>query len=311
MNSHTTYTASQRQTALMWALIGALCFSSKAILAKLMYREGADGVDVLTLRMIFSVPFFIAIGFWARRTRPYRMTFSDVWQVCVVGLFGYYLASLFDFLGLQYITVGLERLILFLTPSMVLVISKFTLKKHIDIKQWLAMVLAYAGIVLVFWHELDVGGSNIALGSTLIFASALSYAVYLLMSGELVRRLGAMRLVAYAMVVSTVLCVMHYLVLRNWQGLLGKNSVVYGLSLLNAVLCTVTPVVLTMLAVSRLGSSIVSQVSMIGPVATVGMGYIFLGEPITLTQTAGTALVMTGIFLVGKVAAQKPNSAAK
>ncbi|AXF85365.1 hypothetical protein DTO96_101095 [Ephemeroptericola cinctiostellae] len=311
MSTSQTYSTRQRKTALMWAILGALFFSTKAILAKLMYREGADGVDVLTLRMIFALPFFIMIGLWARRSQPYQMTRNDYVQVCVVGFFGYYIASLFDFLGLQYITVGLERLILFLTPSMVLIISKFFLKKNIDVKQWLAMILAYVGIVLVFWHELEVGGSNIALGSALVFGSALSYATYLLMTGELVKRLGATRLVAYAMAVSTVLCLMHYVVLRDWHGLLSKNAVVYGYSLLNALLCTVAPVVLTMLAVARLGSPIVSQVGMVGPVATVGMGYFFLGEPVTTTQLMGTALVIVGIFLVGKVAGQSKSIQAK
>lgn len=307
MSAQKNYSAAQRQTALMWAVSGALLFSSKAILAKLMYREGVDGVDVLTLRMIFSFPFFVMIGLWARRSQPYAMTRNDYMQVAVVGFFGYYIASLFDFLGLQYITVGLERLILFLTPSMVLIISKFFLKKNIDIKQWLAMLLAYAGIVLVFWHELNVGGSNIALGSALVFGSALSYAIYLLMTGELVKRLGATRLVAYAMAVSTVLCVAHYVFLRDWHGLMQKSTVVYGYSVLNALLCTVAPVVLTMLAMVRLGSSIVSQVGMIGPVATVGMGYVFLGEPVTLVQVMGAALVIGGIFLVGRVAGQGAN----
>lgn len=305
MSSQVTFSASQRKTALVWAIFGALFFSTKAILAKLMYREGADGVDVLTLRMIFSLPFFIMIGLKARHAQPHQMTRSDYAQVVIVGFFGYYIASLFDFLGLQYITVGLERLILFLTPSMVLIISKFFLKKHIDIKQWLAMLLAYAGIVLVFWHELNIGGSNIVLGSSLVFGSALAYAIYLLMSGELVKRLGAMRLVAYAMAVSTVLCLTHYMVLRGWHGLSNKPAIVYGYSIINALLCTVAPVVLTMLAVGRLGSSIVSQVGMVGPVATVGMGYFFLGEPVTSTQMMGTALVIVGIFLVGKVAGQK------
>jgi drug/metabolite transporter (DMT)-like permease len=300
-----TYSKSQRQTAFMWAVLGALFFSAKAILAKLMYREGADAIDVLTLRMLMSLPFFIAIGLWARRSQPYQMTRSDYIQVFVVGLFGYYLASLFDFMGLEYISVGLERLILFLTPSLVLIMSKFVFKKKIDVKQWLAMVSAYAGIVLVFVHEVSFGGKNVPLGSALVFASAASYATYLLMTGELVKRLGAIRLVAYAMAVSTILCVLNYVLIRNVHGLVVQNMPVYGYSLLNAVVCTVAPVVLTMLAVARLGSSIVSQISMVGPLATLGLGYVFLGEPITPTQLAGTALVMTGIFLVGRVATQK------
>lgn len=300
-----SFSKSQRQVAIVWAICGALFFSTKAILAKLMYREGADAIDVLTLRMIFSLPFFIMVGLWARRTQPYKMARSDYGQVFVVGLFGYYLASLFDFMGLEYISVGLERLILFLTPSLVLIMSKFVLKKNIDVKQWLAMLLAYIGIVLVFVHEVKFSGKNVPLGSLLVFASAASYATYLLMTGELVKRLGAMRLVAYAMSVSTILCVVNYLVIRAGQDLVTQNATVYSYSLLNAVLCTVAPVVLTMMAVARLGSSIVSQISMVGPLATLGLGYVFLDEPITSTQLTGTALVMVGIFLVGRVATQK------
>ncbi|MFZ1891997.1 MAG: DMT family transporter [Formosimonas sp.] len=299
------FTTKQRQVALIWAIFGALFFSAKAIFAKLMYRESADFLDVLTLRMIFALPFFIGIGWWARRTQPYQMTGREFLQVCVVGVFGYYLASLFDFMGLEHITVGLERLILFLTPSMVLVFSKFVFKRDIDAKQWLAMALAYVGIALVFWHELGVGGSNVPLGSTLVFASAAAYAAYLLMTGELVKRLGAMRLVAYAMVVSTLLCVLHYVVVRGAGGLAEQSPLVYGYSVVNALLCTVAPVLLTMLAVNRLGSPLVSQVGMLGPISTVGLGSVFLGEPITLTQMMGTALVIFGIFLVGRVASGK------
>lgn len=302
MNAAPQFTKSQRQVAFMWALLGSLFFSVKAILAKLMYREGVVAMDVLMLRMLISLPFFIAIALVARRTQPYTMTRSDYGQVMIVGTAGYYLASLFDFMGLEYISVGLERLILFLTPSLVLIMSKFVLKKKIDIKQWLAMVLAYAGIVLVFVHEVSFGGQNVPLGSVLVFASAASYATYLLMTGELVKRLGAMRLVAYAMAVSTFLCALHYVIVSDWAHLLSFNSKVYVYSFLNATLSTVAPVLLVMLAVSRLGSSIVSQVSMVGPIATVGMGAAFLNEPITATQLAGTALVMIGIFLVGRVA---------
>jgi len=297
-----SFTKSQRRNAFMWAMLGSLFFSGKAILAKLMYREGAVALDVLALRMMMAVPFFFAMGWWARRTQPYQMTRRDWWQVFVVGSAGYYLASLFDFMGVAYISVGLERLILFLTPSIVLVMSKFLLKKQIDAKQWWAMLLAYAGIVLVFVHEAEFGGSNVPLGSFLVFASAVSYASYLLMTGELVKRLGTLRLLAYAISISALLSVLHYFLVYNWTDLLNKNAVVYGYSVINAILCTVAPVVLTMLAVSRLGSSLVSQVSMVGPIATVGMGSVFLGEPITTTQLMGTALVMVGIFLVGRVA---------
>ncbi|MGL4768367.1 MAG: DMT family transporter [Formosimonas sp.] len=300
-----TFTPTQRRTALTWAIVGAICFSGKAILAKFMYRDGAQALDVLALRMLLSWPFFIGLGWWAWRTQPYRMTRRDYGMVFVVGSAGYYLASLFDFMGVAYISVGLERLILFLTPSIVLIMSRFVLKKPIDGKQWLAMGVAYAGIALVFWHEVGFGGSNVPLGSFLVFASAVSYASYLLMTGELVKRLGTLRLLAYAMAVSTFLSVAHYALARDFNELWAQQPSVYGYSVINALVCTVAPVLLTMLAVARLGSSIVSQVSMVGPIATVGMGAVFLNEPITLVQIAGTALVMLGIFLVGRVATQK------
>lgn len=233
------------------------------------------------------------------------MTLSDLWQVAVVGFFGNYLSAWLDFAGLQYTSVGLERLIMFLTPSFVLIISKIWLKKHIDRKQWYAMALAYFGVALVFWHELSFTGERLAYGSFLIFISAAAYAIYLLMSGELVQRLGSARLVAYAMTVSTAFSVVHFDLTHDLSSLIGRPAALYGYSLLFALVGTVAPIVLTMLAISRIGSPIVSQLSMIGPVATLGLGYWFLGEPITIVQLVGTALVIAGIFLVGRVARQK------
>lgn len=302
------FTHRQRVLAFAWASLGAVLFSNKAIMAKLMYREGTDALDVITLRMLFALPFFIALAFWAHWRKPYRLTRSDFWQLWLVGFVGYYLSSMLDFTGLQFISTGLERLLLFLTPSLVLIISRVFLGKHVDVKQWWAMILAYLGIVLVFVHEVNFGGSNVALGASLVFGSALSYAVYLLMTGELVKHLGSLRLVAYAMMISTVFCVAQYALLRDWAHLpqlLATHPKLLGYSLMIAVLSTVAPVVLTMLAVSRLGSPIVSQVGMLGPISMLGLGYWFLDEPITLTQLAGTALVLLGMALVGRVATRK------
>lgn len=296
------HTHKQRRTGFILALIGATCFSFKAIFLKFIYREGSDAVDAIMLRMIFSLPFFVAIGWWAQCHQPYKMIWKDYWQISLIGSIGYYLSSILDFKGLEYISVGLERLLMFLVPSIVLILSKFWLKKEIGKLQWLAMIVAYAGIILVFVQEVSFGGANVVLGSTLVFCATVSYSFYLLMTGELVKRLGAVRLVAYAMAVSTVCCVIHYSLVRDVLNLFSLTLKTYIYSLLNAVLCTVIPVVFTMLAVARLGSPIVSQVGMIGPVMILGFGYWFLGEPITLVQLIGTALVLLGIGLVGKIA---------
>ena len=172
------YTQRQRIVAFAGAVLGAVLFSNKAILAKLMYREGADALDTITLRMAFAFPLFFALAVWVHFTdhehADYRLTRRDVWQVLVVGFVGYYLSSMLDFTGLQFISTGLERLLLFLTPSLVLIISRLFLGKQVDVKQWWAMILAYLGIVLVFVHEVNFGGSNVAVGGSLVFGSALS-----------------------------------------------------------------------------------------------------------------------------------------
>lgn len=280
------------------AIFGAILFSAKAIVAKLIYRYHVDAVTLIAFRMMFSLPFFAAVALWKARTEA-PLSGSDNAKIIVLGLIGYYLSSFLDFLGLQYISAGLERLILFLTPSFVLLMSVAILKKRITQLEWLALGTAYAGTVLVFLHDARTGGSNVVLGGAFVLGSAISYAVYLLMSGELVRRVGSIRLVAYVMCVSSVACIVQFFLLRP-ASMLAQPVDVYGLSLVNAVLCTVLPVFMTMVAVARIGPATTSQAGMIGPVSTLFMGALILDEPITGIQLAGTALVLAGIYLLSK-----------
>ncbi|HVK94566.1 MAG TPA: DMT family transporter [Noviherbaspirillum sp.] len=280
------------------AISGAVLFSAKAIVAKLIYRYNVDAVTLIAFRMLFSLPFFVAIAIWQARTQA-SLTSGERGRIVVLGLLGYYLSSFLDFLGLQYISAGLERLILFLTPSFVLLMSAFFLKKKITTLEWLALGTAYLGTVLVFLHDARTGGSNVALGGILVLGAAFSYAIYLLLSGELVKRVGTLRLVAYAMCVSSVACIVQFFLLRPSSMLL-QPMAVYGLSLVNAVFCTVLPVFLTMVAVARIGAGTTSQAGMIGPVATLFMGALMLGEPVTGIQLAGTALVLAGIYFLSR-----------
>jgi drug/metabolite transporter (DMT)-like permease len=281
------------------AVGGAVLFSTKAVVAKLLYRYQIDAVTLIAFRMLFSLPVFAAVALWQMRHAPPLST-GDRWRLLGLGLIGYYLSSFLDFLGLQYITVGLERLILFLTPTFVLLISTTWLKRHISGRQWAALLLSYVGIVLVFVHDLRGGGANVALGSVLVLGSATSYAAYLLASGEMVKRLGSMRLVSYAMCVSSAACIGQFFVLRP-ASLLLQPAPVYWLSLVNGLLCTVMPVFMTMIAVQRIGASTASQAGMIGPVSTLVLGAVILNEPVTSWQLAGTALVLAGIYLLSKV----------
>jgi drug/metabolite transporter (DMT)-like permease len=222
---------------------------------------------------------------------------ADRWRLLGLGLVGYYLSSFLDFLGLQYISVGLERLILFLTPTFVLLITSVFLKRRIRRVEWFALALSYCGIVLVFVHDLAGGSGSTLAGSLLVLGSALAYAVYLLGSGEMVRRIGSLRLVAYAMCVSSAACILQFFVLRP-AGLLVQPMPVYWLSLVNGIFCTIFPVFMTMIAVQRIGATTASQAGMIGPVSTLFLGAAILGEPITAVQLAGTVLVLAGIYML-------------
>ncbi|WP_299690883.1 DMT family transporter [Hydrocarboniphaga sp.] len=284
-------------SGLVLAVVGAVFFSGKAIVAKLLYRHGIDAVTLIALRMLLSAPVFIGVAVWTWRQAP-RLGAADLLRIGVLGLLGYYASSMLDFLGLQYVSAGLERLVLFLTPSFVLLIGFLAYRRVVSRWQWLSLACAYGGIVLVFWHDLKVGGSNVALGSALVLGAALSYALYLLLSGELLARVGTLRLVALAMTSSSVAGLIQYAVLRPFPTLFQQSAAVWQLSLVNAALCTVVPVFMTMIAVGRIGAGLASQAGMIGPVSTLFLGWWLLGEPITQLQLAGTALVLGGIFLL-------------
>jgi drug/metabolite transporter (DMT)-like permease len=304
-------TSETRRTGLLLAAIAAVLFSAKAILAKFLYRHGIDAVTLIALRMLFALPVFAFVAVletWRARERGDSLTPRERWQIVLLGLLGYYISSFLDFWGLQYISASLERLILFLNPSLVLLIGLLFLRRPVAPRQWAAMGVSYAGIVLVFWENLRIGGSNVALGSALVFGAALSYALYLLLSGELVRRVGSLRLVAYAMCVSTVACLVQFFLVHP-PSMLVQPTPVYALSVVNALACTVVPVYLTMFAIARIGAGPTSQTAMIGPVSLVFLGWWILGETITPLQLVGTAVVIAGIALLSRVPLAKAPAA--
>jgi drug/metabolite transporter (DMT)-like permease len=293
---------SSRAVGIFLATLGAVLFSGKAIVVKFTYRYGVDAVTLIAFRMLFSLPFFAFIG-WRQSRRAARgeipvLTWAERARVVLLGLIGYYLSSFLDFLGLQYISVGLERLILFLSPTLVLLITAFWLKRPIAPRQWLALLLSYVGVVLVFAHDMSQAGrGTVLLGSAFVFASAFMYALYLIGSGELVKRLGAIRLTAYAMSVSSIACLIQFFLLHPPAALL-QPAGFYGLSLIHATVNTVLPVFMIMGAVSRIGPPMAAQLGMLGPVSVLFLAFWFLGEPITSWQLAGTALVLAGVFVL-------------
>jgi len=279
------------------AAFGAIAFSGKAIIIKLAYRYGVDAVTLLALRMLVALPFFLLMAAWARRRDRVRLVRADALRIVALGFFGYYLASFLDFAGLAYITATLERLILYLTPTLVLAIGFVVYRRAVSRRQVLALVVSYAGVLLAFAHDRALGGSNVALGGALVLGSALSYATYLVGSGQLVARVGAVRLTAYASSVACALCLVQFALLRPWSAL-QLPAPVWWLSLLNGSLCTVVPVLAVMLAIDRIGSGLAAQVGMLGPVSTIVLSLLVLGEPMGPWQMAGTVLVMGGVFVL-------------
>ncbi|CAN5870277.1 DMT family transporter [soil metagenome] len=280
------------------ASAGAIAFSGKAIIVKLAYRYGVDAVTLITYRMLFALPMFLLLAWWAGRGKPALLR-RDWIAVIGLGFTGYYLASFLDFAGLAYISAGLERLILYLNPTLVLVMGVVIFKRRVKAKQLIALAVSYCGVMLVFGHEVTLQGSHAALGAGLVFASAVSYAVYLVYSGEEVKRLGALRLTGLATTVACVLCIVQFLVLRPMSALHVAPQVIW-LSVLNATLCTFAPVLMVMMAIERIGATTAAQTGMIGPLSTILMGVVILGEPFTAWIAAGTVLVLAGIWLLAK-----------
>lgn len=287
-------------TGLALALLGSIAFSGKAIIVKLAYRHGVDAVTLIMYRMLFALPIFAVMAWWASRGKP-PLTRKDWLGVLGLGLTGYYLASFLDFAGLAYISASLERLILYLNPTLVVMLGWVLYRRSITWGQAVGMLISYCGVVLVFGHEANLQGTNAAWGTLLVFLSAVSYAIYLVYSGEMVRRLGSLRLVGLATTVACLLCLLQFVVLRPFSAAVVAPEVIW-LSILNATLCTAAPVLMVMMAIERVGAGMTAQTGMVGPLSTILMGVWILGEPFTVWVAAGTALVITGIFVFTQLA---------
>lgn len=282
---------------------GAILFSTKAIFVKKAFAAtGVDAVSLLTLRMAFSLPFYLGAAFLVGRKAGGEKLNTQQWAATLVlGLFGYYLSSLFDFIGLQYISAGLERLILFLYPTFAVLLNHLAFRQPIFRNQWWALFLTYAGIGLAFLGEvrIEAGNSGFWWGSLWVFICSVTYAVYLAGSGRMIPRIGANRFTAYAMLSATGGVFLHFLVTQKSTAFL-FNAAVLPYGVLLAIVATVIPSFLLSAGLKRIGANNVAIISSIGPVSTILQAHYFLGEGILAEQLIGTALVIAGILLLGK-----------
>ncbi|MBB6001564.1 DMT family transporter [Arcicella rosea] len=281
-------------------LTGAVLFAGKAVLVKYNYiHYHVDTVSLLALRMLFSAPFYLIILFFQnKKEEQVKLTTRQWFWMFAIGLVGYYLASLFDFWGLNYITASVERLILFIYPTIVVVVSAIFLKKTIHKIQYVALVITYLGVALAFIPDLKLGlQKDLLIGCFLIFLSAFTYALFLVGSGEMIQKVGALRFTCYSMLISTGMVIIHYL-FSVGKGLLSYEVGAYWLSLSMAVFSTVIPSFMISEGIRRIGSGNASIIGSIGPVATIIMANVFLGEQISAWQLVGTFVVLCGVLMI-------------
>jgi drug/metabolite transporter (DMT)-like permease len=295
---HTRAALAIRRRGMWFASLGAIAFSGKAIIVKLAYRYGVDAVTLIMYRMMFSLPLFLILSWWAGRGKP-PLTWRDARAVVGLGFCGYYLASFLDFAGLRYISASLERLILYMSPTLVLGLGVLLFQRKVTRQQIMALGVSYAGVLCVFGRELSLQGSNVPLGATLVFGSAVSYAVYLAYSGEEVKRLGALRLTGLATTVACIICIAQFFILRPVSAMAVAPQVLW-LSALNATACTFAPVLMVMMAIERIGAPLTAQTGSIGPLSTILLAVLLLGERFTPWVAAGTVLVLAGIWLLAR-----------
>lgn len=287
---------------------GAILFSTKAILVKLAFRSmHADAVTLLMMRMLLSLPFYLLAAFWgSRQAGNVRMSPRQWVWVIGLGLLGYYLSSLFDFIGLQYISAGLERLILFLYPSFAVLINAFLFGQRISRAQVLALALTYTGIGIAYYGELkiDTGNPHFYFGSFLVFLCSITYAFYLSGTGRMVPLLGAAKFTTYSMLTATMGVLGHYMIRQavTGQSLLpagADSGMLWGYGILLALVATVIPSFMLSAGMKRIGANNAAIVTSVGPVSTILQAHFFLGEPIFMEQVLGTLLVIVGVVLIG------------
>lgn len=283
---------------LLLAIGGVVFFSLRPIFIKLAYAHVTDPITLLALRMVFSVPFFIGAALWVRSGAGHRpLAGRELAAVVGLGILSYYAASFLDFLALQYIPAGLGRLLLFTYPTIVVLLSAALLGKRVTAREIVALIVTYAGLMLVFAHSLEGEHKSFWLGAGLAFASSLCYALYLVAGAEVITRVGSVRFTAYAMSAASAACIIQFLLLRPVSAL-DLPAPVYGYAIAMAVLSTAVPVFMTSEALRRVGANTVAIVGALGPVTTIAFGWLGLEETMTPLQMAGAALVMVGVVVI-------------
>lgn len=280
--------------------LAAFCFATKGILIKLAYQYSIDTISLLTLRMLFALPFYVGISVnLARKKTPVQLTVKQWATLAIFGITGYYFASFFNFLGLVYITASLERILLFIYPTFVLLMNALAFGRRVTRLQLVALLLTYAGILLAFWGNVETSAQkDILLGAFWVILSGFVYAIYLVGSDRMIALVGSQRYTCYAMIAATIPTVLHC-ILKNGLQISNYPISVYALGLGMGIFVTVVPTFLIAEGIKRVGSGNASIIASIGPIFTIILSTTILHESISNEQIIGTLLVLAGVFLTG------------
>lgn len=283
----------------MFVLLAAIGFSTKTILVKLAYLQQIDAVTLLTFRMGFSLPLFMVLGVWgSRHADRLKLRRADGFAILTLGLLGYYVANMLDFVGLELISASLERLIVFLYPTLVVIFSYVVLGRPIHKVEIYALVTCYAGIALILYRQIDFGRPTILWGSTLVFGSVVAYSAYLLGSYRLITRFGPYRFTALGMAVACMACLVQFALTHPFSALDVSNEV-YLISASMALFSTVMPSLFLSFGIQRIGPSRAALVSSVGPVLTLALANLVLGETMSgIEELLGSGLVLMGVLAI-------------
>ncbi|MFT4021166.1 MAG: DMT family transporter [Acinetobacter sp.] len=295
---------SKTQLGAVYALCAAFLFSSKAIFIKQAYALSSlvDGTLLMALRMLSALPFFIAIAWIYRKQRNHVLSTKDWGMLVIAGLLGYYFASWLDFQGLMYISASLERIILFLYPTLTVIASSFIYKQKITLKTIFAIVLSYGGTIMVMLHEQNglAGQGNLWLGASLVFASAVAFAGYLLLTPRLIKKFGSSNFTGLALTIACIGTLIHYAIATpdafTVLTQLPMSVWLYGIAL--GIFVTVVPTILVIQSIARLGASQAAIIASIGPILTILLAVAFLNEHLNAWQWLGCVLNIIGILMI-------------
>jgi len=281
-------------------LLGAICFSTKAIVVKLAYLEyPVDAITLLAIRMLFALPFFLVSAMvTSSRKENVKFTKRQWIDIAVLGCFGYYISSLLDFEGLKFVSAGIERLILFVYPTFVFLISVVWLKRKVKAVEWIAVLITYVGLFIAFVGEARFqADADFYFGSTLILICAVTYAIYIAGSGSLIPKVGAIKFNSYAMSFAAVAVLIHFM-LTSTQSVIHLPFIIYVYGFIMAILSTVIPSYLVSISIKRLGANTTAVIASIGPVSTILQAALLLGESVSALEIAGTGFILLGILVI-------------